>query len=221
MRIGIAGAGAVGRSVAQELVDGGHKVLLIEWKQDNYEPRTVPGADWLLADACELATLKECGMETCDVVICATGDDKVNLSVALMAKSEFAVARVVARVNDMNNEWLFTEEWGVDVAVSAPRAMVAGVEEAIVDTGRLVQFMGLRSGQANVAKLTLPQNNPLIGERVRDLEMPYNAALISVLRGDTVILPRADDVLAAGDEMWFCADLTAENQIREIVHGSG
>ena len=108
MRVGIAGAGAVGRSVAQELLDYGHKVLLIEHNVGQYEPHTVPDAEWLLADACELSSLEECGMQTCDVVIAATGDDKVNLTAALLAKTEFGVARVVARVNDMRNEWLFT-----------------------------------------------------------------------------------------------------------------
>lgn len=219
MRIGIAGAGAVGRSVAQELLDGGHKVLLIERNRDHFEPRTVPAADWLLADACELAALEECGMETCDVVITASGDDKVNLAAALLAKSEFGVPRVVARVNDTRNEWLFTEAWGVDVAVSTPRAMVAGVEGAI-DVGHLVQLMGLRRGQANVMKLTLPDDNPLVGQRVGGLDLPDNAALITVLRDDAIILPKPDDVLEAGDQMLFVADSVAENQIRAVVRGA-
>src|SRR5262249_3503091 len=80
MRIGIAGAGAIGRSVAMELLAYGHKVLLIENNVSNYEPQTVPDADWLLADACELASLEDAGMQLCDVVIAATGDDKVNLT---------------------------------------------------------------------------------------------------------------------------------------------
>jgi trk system potassium uptake protein TrkA len=219
MRIGVAGAGAVGRSVAQELLDGGHKVLLIERALDHYQPHTVPGADWLLADACELAALEESGMETCDVVIAATGDDKVNLAAALLAKAEFGVARVVARVNDTRNEWLFTEAWGVDLAVSTPRAMVAGVEGAI-DVGHLVQMMGLRHGQVNLTKLNLPADNPLIGQRVCDLSLPENTALVTVLRDDAVILPRSDDVLQAGDELLFAADSSVEDQIRAVVYGA-
>src|SRR6202158_742052 len=149
MRIGIAGAGAVGRSVAQELLHDGHKVLLIQRDPRQYEPATVPAADWLLADACELRSLEECGMELCDVVIAATGDDKVNLAAALLAKSEFGVPRVVARVNEAGNEWLFTEAWGVDVAVSTPRAMVAGVEGAL-DGGPLARLKGVRQGGASM-----------------------------------------------------------------------
>jgi trk system potassium uptake protein len=201
------------------LLHDGHKVLLIERDTGQYEPGTVPAADWFLADACELRSLEECGMELCDVVIAATGDDKVNLAVALLAKSEFGVPRVVARVNEARNEWLFTEAWGVDVAVSTPRAMVAGVEGAI-DVGHLVRLMGLRQGQANLAKLTLPEDNPLVGKRVGDLALPENTELVIVLRGRRIILPQPDDVLDAGDEMLFVADSAVENQIRAIIHGT-
>lgn len=112
MRVAIAGAGKVGRSVARELVDYGHKILLIERERSNFEPQSVAGADWLNADACELDTLEEAGTETCDVVVAATGDDKANLVVGLLAKSEFGVPRVVARINDIRNQWLFGQAWG-------------------------------------------------------------------------------------------------------------
>lgn len=219
MRIGIAGAGAVGRSVARELLDNGHKVLLIERESRHYEPDAVPDAEWLLADACEFSSLEDAGIQTCDVMIAATGDDKVNLAAALLAKTEFGVPRVVARVNETDNEWLFTAEWGVDVAVSTPRAMIAGVEGAI-NVGHLVRLMGLRQGRVNLAKLTLPGDNPLVGQPVRDLALPANAALVTVLRGNTIILPQPDDVLEAGDEMLFVADSAIEEQIRAVIHGA-
>ena len=218
MRIAIAGAGAVGRSVAQELLANHHKVLLIERDWQRYEPWAVPDADWLHADACELVSLQEAELQICDVVIAATGDDKSNLTTSLLAKTEFAVDRVVARVNDFRNEWLFTDAWGVDVAVSTPFAMVAAVEGAI-DIGHLVRLMGLRQGSANLAQLTLPADNPLVGRRVCDLALPANSALVTILRGDRVILPRRDDVLEAGDEMLFVAESDVEDRIRAMVHG--
>jgi trk system potassium uptake protein TrkA len=216
MRIGIAGAGAVGRSVARELLDYGHKVLLIERNAGHYEPHTVPAAEWLLADACELVSLEESGLQTCDVMIAATGDDKVNLAAALLAKTEFGVPRVVARVNEMRNEWLFTDEWGVDVAVSAPRAIVAGVEGAI-DIGHLVRMMQLRDGQVNLAKLTLSEGNSFVGQRICDLSLSENTALAVVLRGSDVMLPHAEDVLLAGDEMLFVAGGQLDDEVRALV----
>jgi trk system potassium uptake protein len=219
MRIGIAGAGAIGRSVALELLAYGHKILLIENNVRHYEPNTVPGADWLLADACELTSLEDAGMELCDVVIAATGDDKVNLTTSLLAKTEFGVSRVVARVNDARNEWLFSEAWGVDVAVSAPRALVAAIEGAI-DIGHLVSLMELRQGQVSLAKLRLPPDDPMVGKQVRDLTLPENTALAIVIRDGGVILPKPDDELKADDEMLFFAGGVVEDQVRALVHGA-
>ncbi|MCV7411344.1 potassium transporter TrkA [Mycobacterium florentinum] len=205
MRIGIAGAGKVGRSVAGELLDNGHKILLIERERSNFEPTTVPDADWLLADACELTALQEAGLQTCDVVIAATGDDKSNLVVGLLAKVEFGVPRVVARINDVRNDWLFTQSWGIDVAVSTPDAMVAGIEGAI-DVGHLVRLMALHQGRAALTKLTLPEGNPLVGQQVSELELPGDHVLVTLVRGDTVLVPQPNDVLEAGDEMLFVSN---------------
>src|SRR3954468_7411795 len=97
MRVAIAGAGNVGRSIAAELLGNGHEVLLIEKEARALKVDTVPQAEWLLADACEISSLEEAHLQRCQVVIAATGDDKANLVVSLLAKTEYAVPRVVAR----------------------------------------------------------------------------------------------------------------------------
>ncbi len=216
MRVAIAGAGAVGRSIAAELVAAEHQVMLIERTQSQFEPHTVEQAEWVLADACELSSLEDAGMQLCDVVIAATGDDKVNLVVSLLAKTVFAVRRVVARVNDPANEWLFTEAWGVDVAVSTPRMLAAMVEEA-VSVGDLVRLLTLRQGQANLVELTLPADTPLAGRPVRDVVLPRDAALVTILRGGRVIVPQADDPLEPGDELLFVAAADVEGEIRRAL----
>jgi trk system potassium uptake protein TrkA len=216
MRVAIAGAGAVGRSIAAELVAGEHQVMLIERLEGQYEPHTVEQAEWVLADACELSSLEDAGLQLCDVVIAATGDDKVNLVVSLLAKTVFAVRRVVARVNDPANEWLFTEAWGVDVAVSTPRMLAAMVEEAVT-VGDLVQLLTLRQGQANLVELTLPEDTPLAGRPVRDIKLPRDAALVVILRGGRVIVPQPDDPLEPGDELLFVASANVEDEIRRAL----
>ena len=216
MRVAIAGAGAVGRSIALELVESDHHVMLIERELSNIEPESVEEAEWVHADACELASLEEAGLEDCDVVIAATGDDKVNLVVSLLAKTEFAVRRVVARVNDPRNEWLFDDNWGVDVAVSTPRLLAALVEEAVA-VGDLVRLMTLRQGQANLVEVTLPAHTPLAGAPVRSLKLPTDSALVTILRGGRVIVPQADDSLEAGDELLFVATSAVEEDIRTAL----
>jgi trk/ktr system potassium uptake protein len=214
MRVAIAGAGAVGSSIASELITSGHEVMLIERDSKQFEPQTVEQAEWVLADACELASLEDAELQTCDVVIAATGDDKVNLVVSLLAKTEFAVNRVVARVNNPHNEWLFTEAWGVDVAVSTPRVLAAMVEEA-VSIGGLVQLLTLRQGQANLVELTLPQDTELAGTPVSGLALPRDAALVTILRGGRVIVPQPDDPIEGGDELLFVVTGNVEGELRK------
>jgi len=131
MRIAIAGAGNAGRAIARELIENGHQVLLIDKNPKSLKMESVPSAEWLLADACEISSLDRAKLDTCQVMVAATGDDKVNLVASLLAKTEYGVPRVVARVNHPKNEWLFDSSWGVDVAVSTPRIIAALVEEAV------------------------------------------------------------------------------------------
>ncbi len=220
MRVAIAGAGGVGRSIARELIENEHDVMLIERDPDKVDPVRVPQAEWLQADACELASLEEARLQDCDVVSSATGDDKVNLVVPLLAKTEFAVRRVVARINHPDNEWLFTEAWGVDVAVSTPRVLVALVEEA-VSVGDVVRLMTFRQGQANLVEITLPKGAPVIGQAVADMRLPRDAALTAIVRGSRVVIPSPDEPLEEGDELLFVAVQDAETELRRLVCGDG
>ncbi len=218
MRIAIAGAGGVGRSIARELVGNGHKVMLIDRDPVKVEATKLPDAEWVLADAAELASLEEARLQDCDVVISATGDDKVNLVVSLLAKTEFAVRRVVARINHPDNEWLFTEAWGVDVAVSTPRVLAALVEEA-VSVGDLVRLLTFRQGQANLVEITLPDDAPVVGRPVRDIVLPRDSALVTILRGGRVIVPSPDEPFESGDELLFVAVQDVEPELRTLLCG--
>ena len=218
MRVAIAGAGNVGRSIASELVGNGHEVLLIERETRSLKVETVPGAEWLLADACELDTLVEARIQTCDVVVAATGDDKVNLVVSLLAKTEFGVDRVVARVNHPKNEWLFNESWGVDVSVSSPRLLAAVVEEA-VSVGDLVRLLTFRQGQANLVELTLAADAPLVGKMVGSVPWPQDVALVAVLREGRVIVPAPDIALEGGDELLLVATTEVEPELDALLSG--
>jgi trk system potassium uptake protein TrkA len=212
----IAGAGAVGRSITRELLDSGHEVTLLERNPDHVDVDAIPAAHWRLGDACELSLLESVHLEEFDVVIAATGDDKANVVVSLLAKTEFAVPRVVARVNDPRNEWLFDEAWGVDVAVSTPRILASLVEEAVT-VGDLVRLMEFRRGQANLVEITLPDDTPWGGRPVRKLELPRDAALVTIVRGARVIVPQADEPLEGGDELLFVTAVDVEDELRQLL----
>ena len=215
MRVAIAGAGAVGKSIARELLENGHEVLLIDAKPSAIKVDSVPRAEWLLADACEINSLDDAALDRCNVVVAATGDDKVNLVVALLAKTEYGVPRVVARVNNPDNEWLYNESWGVDVAVSTPRLLSALVEEA-VSVGDLVRLMTFGQSEASLVELTMPADAPLAGKQVGAIDWPADAALVAILREGRVLVPQADDPLQAGDELFFVTTEDVEDQLERL-----
>ncbi len=216
MRVVIAGAGSVGRSIARELLYNSHEVLLVDKDADEQRVAKVTDASWLAADACEISALHEAGLADCDVVVAATGDDKVNLVVSLLAKTEFGVPRTVARVNNPKNEWMFDEAWGVDVAVSTPRLMTALVEEA-VSVGDLVRIFEFQQGRATMVELTLPAESPYVGKRLGDVEFPEETVLVAIIREEYPIAPSSDDSLEAHDELLFLTTPNVEDELESML----
>lgn len=220
MKVLIAGAGSVGRSIARDLLTHGHSVLLIDSNPAAMRVAQVAEAEWMLADACELSALEEAGVEDMDVVVAATGDDKANLVISFLAKTEFGVPRTVARVNNPRNEWLYDETWGVDVAVSTPRIMTAMVEEAVA-VGDVVRVFSFRQSGAAMVEVTLPTDSPSVGALVRDITWPQDVVLSCIVRGDRVIAPSPEDTLEAHDELLFIVSAEADAEELERVLRAG
>lgn len=216
MRVAIAGAGKVGKAIARELLANGHQILLIDRDPALARAGSLDGAETLVADACEITALQGARLAECQVVVAATGDDKVNLVVSLLAKTEFGVPRVVARVNHPKNEWMFDESWGVDVAVSTPRMLSALVEEA-VSVGDLVRLFSFRQGDADLVEITLAPDSPVMGMCVGDLTWPVDSVLVAIVRGPRVITPSADDLLDAGDELIFVTSPEQEEALQLML----
>jgi trk system potassium uptake protein TrkA len=219
MRVAIAGAGNVGWYIARELVGNGHEVLLLE-KVPEVASRLdkVSGIDVRVADACEVNSLREAKVDTCDVMVAATGDDEDNLVVSLLSKQEFAVPRVIARVNHPKNHWLFNESWGVDLSVSTPHLITALVDEA-VSVGRLVRLFQLEGGQVRLVEVTLAEDTPVSGQPIRDLQVPRDATLVAVVRDDHVLFARGDTVLYPGDEVLALVTTDSEESVRQLLTG--
>jgi trk system potassium uptake protein TrkA len=223
MKVIIAGGGSVGRFIAEQLQGGGHEVTIL----DN-DPKVVrdaglsgepKGVTWREADACEISALAEAGTDKADVVAAVTGDDEDNLVTALLAKQEFGVPRVVARVNSPKNEWMFNEMWGVDVAVSTPHLITALVQEA-VSVGSFVRLLSFEGGKARLAEVRLAENCPAADKEVVDLGLPRNSTIVAILRDDKVVVPRGDTILRAGDEVIVLVTGESEDDVRAILTGS-
>ncbi len=218
MRIVIAGAGKVGRFIANDLLDAGHEVLLID-KDNTLQHRNLrDNVEWCIADACEASSLNLATLNRCDVAVAATGDDQVNLVFSLLAKQEYGVPRVIARVNHPKNEWLFNENWGVDMSVSTPHLVTAMVEEA-VSVGRLVRLLSFEGGNVRLVEITLAENSPSIDKAIKDLEIPRDATIVALLRDEHVIMPRGDTIFEAGDEVLAMVTTDSEDDVRQLFAG--
>jgi trk system potassium uptake protein TrkA len=222
MKVLIAGGGSVGRFIAEQLLSGGHEVLLIE--QDGAVVRRArtsgepKGVTWFEGDACEISTLAETGAAGADVIASVTGDDEDNLVISLLAKQEFGVPRVVARVNNPKNEWMFNEMWGVDVAVSTPHLITALVQEA-VSVGSFVRLLSFEGGRAKLAEVTLAEGSPADGKEIAELGFPRDATVVAVIRKERVIVPRGDTVVRIGDEVLVLVTGDSEDGVRELLIG--
>ena len=219
MKVTIAGAGNVGCYIASDLHDAGHDVLLLD-KSPGLVERLRPTLDvtWFVGDACEVSTLHQAGIDGSEVMVAATGDDEDNLVVSLLAKQEFAIPRVVARVNHPKNQWLFNENWGVDVSVSTPHLLSALVEEA-VSVGSLVRLLQFEGGQARLVEVTLADDSPAAGRSIAELAVPRDATVVAVVREGRVVVPRGDTVVNAGDEVLALVTPDSEDPVRSILIG--
>jgi trk system potassium uptake protein TrkA len=222
MRVVIAGGGNVGTFIAAELAQAGHDVTIVEvdparvaQAQAFGEPA---GARWLQADACEVSELAQADVDRADVVAAVTGDDEDNLVISLLAKQEFAVPRVVARVNNPKNDWMFNEMWGVDVSVSTPHLLTALVEEA-VSVGSLVRLLSFEGGRARLVEVTLAAESPACDREIVDLGLPRDSTVVAVIRKDHVVVPRGDTPLLAGDEVLVLVTEDSEAAVRQILVG--
>jgi trk system potassium uptake protein len=220
MRVVISGAGAVGRHLAIDLAERGHSVTLIEQNPDVLETAKewAPDVDHQIGDACEPWVLEKVQLNTADVVVAATGDDEDNLVTSLLAKQEFGVPRVLARVNHPSNEWLFTEQWGVDAAVSPPHILTAMVEEEVT-VGDLVRLLPLERGGISIVELTVPPDSPTAGRPLYELRLPPDSAIVAIIRGGHVVIPQPESVVAEGDEVIALTVPEAEAEVRSTLVG--
>jgi trk system potassium uptake protein TrkA len=222
MRVVIVGGGNVGTFIAAELHQAGHEVLIVEVDPDRVKQATAvnepPGVPWLQADGCEVSELAKAGVDKADVVAAVTGDDEDNLVVSLLAKQEFAVPRVVARVNNPKNQWMFNEMWGVDVSVSTPHLLTALVEEA-VSVGSLVRLLSFERGRAGLVEVTLAPGSPAIDKEIVELGFPRDSTVVAILRQDHVVVPRGDTPLLEGDEVLVLVTPDSEDAVRQLLIG--
>lgn len=218
MYIIIVGAGKVGYFLAERLFRDNHSVALIDKDKSVCEGITRK-LDILMicGDGCSPAVLKEAGIERADVVAAVTGDDEDNLIICQLAKERFSVKRTVARVNDPKHEYVFSE-LGVDIPIDAT-AIIAKIIEEEVSFTDFVNLLSFKRGKLAIVRVDLPDDAPVINKTVKDITLPPDSVLVSILRGEEVIVPHGETVLESGDDIIALTMVGNESKLLDLLVG--
>lgn len=214
MKVIVVGGGQIGSYLAKMLIEGGHEVYVVEQREKAlmhlYD--TVPKENVIVGDGADPALLKEAGISEVDVLASVTGADEVNLVVSTIAKYEYGVPRVIARVNNPKNEWLFGADMGVDVKVNQA-AFISHLITDEMDLKRLITLLKINQGNDSIVQATLDASSHVVGKAIQDLEIKRDAIFIAIIRDNEVIIPHGDTVFQAGDRVLA---LTADEAIRSV-----
>jgi trk system potassium uptake protein TrkA len=208
----IAGGGKVGWNLARELIAKGQEVSLIESDHRRYrviEEELEHAVQY--GDATELWVLERAGIQRADLVIAVTGDDEDNMLICQVAKEKYEVARIVARVNNPRNLQHF-KLLGIQPAVSATDLILRLIEHEVPEYG-LVQLLALEEERLEIIELEVAAGSTVAGRQVSEIRLPDGSLIISVLRGGTGFVPKADSVINAGDQVLLILDPGLEETI--------
>lgn len=213
MKVLIVGAGRFGTQIAQVLTATGDDVSLIDIDDDRIaELEGHISARLVAGDACETTVLEDAGALTTDLLVAATGEDEDNLVISLLAKRQFAVPRVAARVNDSDNGWLFDHHWGVDVAVPAATPLISLIEEA-TGTTDTVALLRLSKAGVNVIETSITPHSRAVGHALADITLPPGTVVAAIIRNGEPTVPSLNFQLQPGDELLIVSEAATEQDI--------
>ncbi len=215
----IVGGGKIGFYLARTLLDDGHEVLLIEKDADHTHRLEEGLGDVVMhGNGADVRVLERSGIGRADVVVAVTGYDEDNLVVCQMAKRKFGTKRVVARVNNPLNEDTF-RMLGIDATVSSTRIIYSLLEEE-VGSNTLVCLAALARGRLEIVEVSLSNESPAANKAVKELRLPVDCILMSVIRGDEIIVPRGDTVVKAGDAIVALVRQGGQESLRKAIGAS-
>jgi trk system potassium uptake protein TrkA len=198
----IVGGGKTGAHLAGLLLAGGHTAVVVDPRPEVTEPlrARLPHETVVTGDGADPKVLIQAGIKRADVVAAVTSDDEDNLVVSTISRFEFGVRRVIARVNDPENAWLFTRDMGVDVALNQADLMAHLIAEEM-SIGDMMTLLKLRRGQYSLVEVKVAPGSLATGKAVRDLDLPCDCVIVAIIRKGDLILPHADTVLQDVDEV--------------------
>jgi trk system potassium uptake protein TrkA len=218
MYILIIGAGKIGYFLAKRLNQSRHTVAVVDKERHICEELAKELESLVInGDGCDPRILEEAGIERADVVAAVTGDDEDNLIICQLAKEKFNVRRTVGRVNNPDNERTFAE-LGIDVPVDSTKIIAKVIEEE-VSFSDFVNLMSFKRGKLTIVRVDLPKESPVINKEVKDITLPSDSVLVSILRGEEVIVPKGNTILQAGDDIIALTLIGNEPELLNLLVG--
>lgn len=202
MFVVIAGGGRVGSTLAERLLADKHKVRLIEDRPQVLERlhRELPTEVIVQGSPTDINLMEHVGLHQAQVLAAVRSDDAENLTITAAGRFLFNVPRIIARVNDPRNRWLFTPELGVDVALSQAEVFASLIEEEM-SLGDMMVLLKLRRGRYTLVEEKIPPGAPAVGQRIMDLQLPAECVIAAIIRQGKVVVPRGNTVFEVEDEV--------------------
>lgn len=198
----IVGGGKTGSNVAELLLKEKQRVVVVEHRPDIIERlrQELPPDCVVEGDGSLPSVLEQAGVSEANVVAAVTGEDEANLVVCMLARFEFSVPRIIARVNNPKNAWLFKAEMGVDVALNEADMMAHLVAEEM-SLGDMITLLKLRKGQYAIVEEKVHPMAVAVGKAIRELMLPPQCVLAAIIRKGELIIPKGDVILQPADEI--------------------
>ena len=222
MKIIIVGGGQVGGYIANLLLENGNSVTIIENKEralQSLRKNGLPEKHILVGDGTDAMLLEKAGVRECNALICATGMDETNLTAAMMAKFEYDVPKVVARVNNPKNAWLFNAGMGVDVKINQADIIGHMVADEM-NYQSIMTLMRLSKGEYSIVRVHVDYHSSTVNKSIAQIKLPAQSLLIAVYEDDTLIIPHGETVIRAGQYILALADEAAMEELNQIFGAS-
>jgi len=214
----IVGGGKTGSQLASQLLSGGHKVRLVEDRPIVLErlKDELPSEVIFAGDGSSPSVLESVGIGQAQVLAAVTGDDEDNLVITTLGRFEFGVPRIIARVNNPKNMWLFTPEMGVDVALSQSDILAQLIAEEM-SLGDMMTLLKLRKGEYSIVEEKVDPRAVVVGKMLRDIELPSQCVFAAVIRKGELIVPNGSTELAPVDEVIALVHASQASKLAELL----
>lgn len=218
MNVIVVGGGNTGSHLAKILISASHTVRVIEERPEVLEKlgQEISQENIINGDGSSPLILEKAGIQKAQVLVAATGSDETNLVITSLGRFEFNVPRVIARINNPKNAWLFTAEMGVDVALNQSE-ILATLSAEEMSIGDMMTLAKLRRGKYSLVEEKIKPNSPVIGIAIKDMPLPQNCVISGIIRKGEIVLPRGITTLEEGDEVLALVDDAARGQLEKIL----